>query len=326
MSTAWADAVLSGDRGKLARAITLIESTLAADFGAAQDLLSQLSPHAGRSRRIGVTGVPGAGKSSFIDALGSLLIGQGHRVAVLAVDPSSARSGGSILGDRTRMNRLSVDPAAFVRPSPSARTLGGVARATRETIVLVEAAGFDVVIVETVGVGQSEYVVSAMVDTLLLLMLARTGDSLQGMKRGILELADVIAVNKADGTHVTEAQAAARELAGALQLVGPVEGSWQPPTLTCSALTGTGIADVWSAIERHNDAMGLDGLTSKRAGQAVDWTRSLVREALLARLDEPDLREQIKRVEAAVLAGHTSPALGADQIVSWARSTAEPPP
>lgn len=311
--------MLAGDRAKLAQAITLVESTRAVDFGPAQALLAELLPHVGRSRRIGVTGVPGAGKSSFIDALGALLIGKGHRVAVLAIDPSSARSGGSILGDRTRMNRLSVDPAAFVRPSPSARTLGGVARATRETMELVEAAGYDVVIVETVGVGQSEYVVAAMVDTVLLLMLARTGDYLQGMKRGILELADVVAVNKADGAHVAEAKMAARELAGALQLVGPVDGSWQPPTLTCSALTEDGIQDVWSAIERHAEAMGPGGLAGKRASQAVDWTRSLVRDTLLAQLEEPSLRKQIDSVEAAVLAGQTSPALAADTIVRLMR-------
>lgn len=326
VTTAWADAVLTGDRAQLAKAITLIESTRAADFGPAQTLLAELLPHAGRSRRVGVTGVPGAGKSSFIDVLGAQLINNGHRVAVLAIDPSSARSGGSILGDRTRMSRLSVDPAAFVRPSPSARTLGGVARATRETIVLVEAAGFDVVLVETVGVGQSEYVVSAMVDTVVLLMLARTGDSLQGMKRGILELADVIAVNKADGARVAEAKAAARELAGALDLVGSPEESWQPPTLTCSAVTEEGIAEVWSAVERHADALGADGLADKRAGQAVEWTRSLVREALLAQLNEPAVRALIRKVEAGVLAGHTPPASAAEQIVALIRSAPEPPP
>ncbi len=318
MTTALARAVLGGDRAKLAQAITLVESTRAADFGPAQALLAELLPHAGRSLRIGVTGVPGVGKSSFIDALGSLLIGRGHRVAVLAIDPSSARSGGSILGDRTRMRRLSVNPAAFVRPSPSALTLGGVARATRETVTLVEASGFDIVLIETVGVGQSEYVVSAMVDTVLLLMLARTGDSLQGMKRGILELADVIAVNKADGDHVAEARVAARELAGALRLVHPAQGSWQPPTLTCSAVTEAGIEAVWSAVERHIDAMGPAGLARKRAGQAVDWTRSLVRDALLARLDTPDVRAHIERLEAEVLDGSMPPALAADRIVELA--------
>ena len=312
--------MLAGDRAQLARAITLIESTRRADFQAAQNLLTELLPHAGGSQRIGITGVPGAGKSSFIDAVGSLLIGKGHRVAVLAVDPSSARSGGSILGDRTRMTRLTNDEAAFVRPSPTATTLGGVARATRETIVLVEAAGYDIVLVETVGVGQSEYVVSAMVDTVLLLMLARTGDTLQGMKRGILELADVIAVNKADGAHIAQAQAAARELAGALRLLPSTDGSWRPPTLTCSALEGTGIAQVWAAIEQHADAMGTAGLTGKRAGQAVDWTRSLVRDGLLAQLAEPATHRQIELVEAAVLQGSTPPALAADSILALVRS------
>ena len=321
MSIPLAEAVPAGDRSALARAITLIESTRAADFEPAQSLLAELLPHAGRSRRIGVTGVPGAGKSSFIDALGSQLTAGGHRVAVLAIDPSSARSGGSILGDRTRMGRLSSDPAAYVRPSPSARTLGGVARATRETIVLVEAAGFDVVVVETVGVGQSEYVVSAMVDTVLLLMLARTGDSLQAMKRGILELADVIAVNKADGDHVIEARTAAQELASALHLVPPVDGAWAPPVLTCSALTEDGVTEVWAAIEGHAAFLGPCGLADKRAEQAVDWTRALVRDALLAPLAEPALRAQIESVEAAVLAGRTPAALAAQTIVALVRST-----
>src|SRR3954465_7628942 len=213
--------VLAGERAVLSRAITLVESTRADHRQQAQELLVELLPHAGGAHRVGITGVPGVGKSTFIDALGTRLTEAGHRVAVLAVDPSSTRTGGSILGDKTRMARLAVDPAAFIRPSPTSGTLGGVARATRETIVLMEAAGHDVVLVETVGVGQSEVAVAAMVATFLLLTIARTGDSLQGIKKGILELADVVAVNKADGEHEAEARAAARELRGALRMLTP---------------------------------------------------------------------------------------------------------
>src|SRR6478735_1826405 len=211
---AYTEGVLGGKRAFVARAITLVESTRPDHRVQAQRLLSELLPHSGRARRIGISGVPGVGKSTFIDALGTLLTGLGHRVAVLAVDPSSSRTGGSILGDKTRMERLAVDTRAFVRPSPTAGTLGGVAKATRESVVVMEAAGYDVVLVETVGVGQSETAVANMVDTFLLLTLARTGDQLQGIKKGVLELADAIAVNKADGPHERDARAAARELAG----------------------------------------------------------------------------------------------------------------
>lgn len=309
------DAVLSGDRAAMGRAITMVESTRSTDFAQAQALLAGLLPHGGNALRIGITGVPGAGKSTFIDSLGAMLVRDGHRVAVLAVDPSSARTGGSILGDRTRMARLATTEAAFVRPSPSATTLGGVARATRETIVIVEAAGFDVVMVETVGVGQSEYVVAGMVDTVLLLTLARSGDSLQGIKRGILELADVVAVSKSDGSHVAQARTAARELAGALHLFCPTHHGWQPPVLTCSALQDVGVAEVWAAVQRHREALGEHGLSRKRAAQAVEWTRSLVRTGLLAQLDEPAAREVITRAEADVLSGRSTPGLAADQVL-----------
>lgn len=220
--------VLEGKRAQIARAITLVESTRPDHRTAAQQLLTELLQHSGNARRIGISGVPGVGKSTFIDAFGSMLTGLGHRVAVLAVDPSSTRTGGSILGDKTRMERLSVDTAAFVRPSPSAGTLGGVAKATRESMVVMEAAGYDVILVETVGVGQSETAVANMVDTFLLLTLARTGDQLQGIKKGVLELADVIAVNKADGPHERDARGAARELAGALRLMHPADAAWTP--------------------------------------------------------------------------------------------------
>src|SRR5580692_1008778 len=238
----YADAVLARSRAGIARTITLVESSRPDHRILAQEVLTRLLPHAGPALRVGITGVPGVGKSTFIDALGGQLIDQGHRVAVLAVDPSSTRSGGSILGDKTRMTRLATDPAAFIRPSPTSGTLGGVARATRESTLVLEAAGYDVVLIETVGVGQSETTVAQMVDTFLLLTLARTGDQLQGIKKGVLELADVIAVNKADGPHEQDARKAARELAGALRLLGLPADGWVTPVVTCSAATGAGLA------------------------------------------------------------------------------------
>jgi LAO/AO transport system kinase len=280
---AYTEGVLAGDRTMLGRAITLVESRSAEHNLLAEELVSRLLPHAGGSRRVGITGVPGVGKSTFIDALGTHLTVSGHRVAVLAVDPSSTRSGGSILGDKTRMSRLAVDERAFIRPSPTAGTLGGVAAATREAMVIVEAAGYDVVLVETVGVGQSETTVANMTDCFLVLMLARTGDALQGIKKGVLELADVLAVNKADGAHEPEAKAAARELTKALTLIYPPGAAWVPPVLTCSAMTGTGIDEVWGAVERHRDAMEAAGsFTQRRARQQVDWMWSTVEEHLLS--------------------------------------------
>ena len=266
---AYVDAVRAGDRTAIARAITLVESTRADHRARAEDMLVELAPHAGASQRVGITGVPGVGKSTFIDAIGTMLTAQGHRVAVLAVDPSSTRTGGSILGDKTRMARLAQDPDAYVRPSPTAGTLGGVTRATREAIVVVEAAGFDVVLVETVGVGQSEVAVAEMVDTFLVLLLARSGDSLQGIKKGVLELADVLAVNKADGTHRQDAEQAAVELAGALHLLESATQEWSPPVLTCSAVEGTGLAEVWERIEAHRATLQRTGqFEAKRGGAA----------------------------------------------------------
>jgi LAO/AO transport system kinase len=296
--------VLRGERAAIARAITLVESRRPEHRDRAGELLRELLPHTGGARRIGVTGVPGVGKSTFIDALGLQLVADGHRVAVLAVDPSSSRTGGSILGDRTRMTRLAVSESAFVRPSPSSGTLGGVARATRETMLVMEAAGYDVVLVETVGVGQSEYVVAGMVDTFLFLTLARTGDSLQGMKRGILELADVLAVNKADGSHLEEAQRAARELSGALRLLRGSDEDWQPPVLTCSGLEGSGLDTVWKHLQRHHDYLVQHGeFERKRSRQLVEWTRSMVADRLLSVLDTPAARTLVAEQEAAVLAG-----------------------
>src|SRR6201988_5354993 len=240
-----ADAIKNGDRAALPRAITLVESTRADHREQAQQLLMALMPEAGTAMHVGITGVPGVGKSTAIEALGMHLIEQGHRVAVLAVDPSSTRTGGSILGDKTRMARLAGHPDAYIRPSPTSGTLGGVARATRETIVLLEAAGFDVILIETVGVGQSEVAVANMVDTFVLLTLARAGDQLQGIKKGVLGLADIVVVNKADGEHVVEARSAARELTGAIRLIYPRETLWRPPVLTMSALEGRGLAEPW---------------------------------------------------------------------------------
>jgi LAO/AO transport system kinase len=244
----YAEKVRAGSRTHLARAITLVESRHPEHRQQAQELLVELLPSAGGAHRVGISGVPGVGKSTFIDTLGTRLTGAGSKVAVLAVDPSSSRTGGSILGDKTRMTKLAVDPAAFVRPSPTSGTLGGVATATRESIVLVEAAGYDVVLVETVGVGQSEITVAGMVDCFLYLTLARTGDQLQGIKRGVLEIADLIAVNKADGPHEKDAGKAARDLIGVLRLLQPPEATWKPPVLTCSGLTGNGLDEVWAQV------------------------------------------------------------------------------
>ena len=313
-ATDLAGGVRDGHRAAVARAITLVESRRNDHREQARSLLASLLPYAGGAQRVGVTGVPGVGKSTFIDQLGVDLLAAGHRVAVLAVDPSSGRTGGSILGDRTRMTRLAADERAFVRPSPSAGTLGGVARATRETMTVMEAAGYDVVLVETVGVGQSEYVVAEMVDTFLFLTLARTGDQLQGMKRGILELADVVAVNKADGEHVDAARSAARELSGALRLLRGSEEDWQPPVLTCSALTDVGMDNVWRHVQRHRSWLVDRGdLDRKRRRQLVDWTRALVRDRLLGRLDA--IRDLVAETEAAVLVGELTPDQAATRIL-----------
>ena len=314
---ALADGVLAGDRTAIARAITLVESRRVDHREQAQLLLARLLPHTGSAQRVGITGVPGAGKSTFIDTLGSNLTAAGHRVAVLAVDPSSARSGGSILGDKTRMTRLASDPAAFVRPSPSSGTLGGVAKATRETLLVMEAAGFDVVLVETVGVGQSEFAVADMVDTFVLLTLARTGDQLQGMKRGILELADVIAVNKADGDHLEASRRAARELSGALRLLRGAAEDWQAPVLTCSALHNTGLDQVWKHVQRHRETLLADGeFEAKRRRQLVEWTRSMVRDRLLEQLETPAARGLIADAERAVLVGELTADQAAGQILA----------
>lgn len=314
----YAEGVRAGSRAWIARAVTLVESTRPDHRAAAQRLLVALLPYSGAARRVGISGVPGVGKSTFIDALGTLLTGIGHRVAVLAVDPSSSRTGGSILGDKTRMERLATDPAAFVRPSPTSGTLGGVARATRESIVVMEAAGYDVVLVETVGVGQSETTVANMVDTFLLLTLARTGDQLQGIKKGVLELADLVSVNKADGPHERDARSAARELSGALRLLQPADAAWTPPVLTCSAREGTGLKGVWERVEQHRTLLESTGaLAKRRRTQQVDWTWSMVRERLIDRLQEhPEVRRLGPEVERAVRDGELTATLAAERLLS----------
>lgn len=317
-----AAALRAGDRSALARAITMIESTRADHRQRAQELLLELMPEAGSAMRVGITGVPGVGKSTTIEALGMYLIEQGHRVAVLAVDPSSTRTGGSILGDKTRMARLAVHPDAYIRPSPTSGTLGGVAKATRETIVLLEAAGYDVILVETVGVGQSEVTVANMVDTFVFLTLARTGDQLQGIKKGVLELADIVVVNKADGPHAVEAKAAARELTAALRLIHPRESLWRPPVLTMSALEGSGLQELWDTVCRHRDVLTEAGeFDNRRRAQQVEWTWSLVRDAVLDRvLGNAEVRRIRGEVERQVRDGELTPALAAQRLLDAAEN------
>ncbi|MFF2083166.1 methylmalonyl Co-A mutase-associated GTPase MeaB [Nocardia sp. NPDC058176] len=315
-----AEGIAAGQRAALARAITLVESTRADHRELAQQLLLRLGPEPGAivSNRVGITGVPGVGKSTFIDALGMNLLAKGHRVAVLAVDPSSTRTGGSILGDKTRMARLSLEPDAFIRPSPTAGTLGGVAKATRETIVLLEAAGYDVILVETVGVGQSEVTVANMVDVFCFLTLARTGDQLQGIKKGVLELAELVAVNKADGKHELEAKSAARELQGALRLIHPHDALWRPPVLTMSGLEGVGLEKFWDTVLEHRRVLTDAGeFAEKRRRQQVDWTWTMVHDQILRRLaDNPNVKTMRAQVESAVRAGTLTPALAAEEILN----------
>lgn len=317
------DGVVVGNRAAISQAITLVESSRADHRAEARELLGLLTPTvsdtgAGGAIRVGISGVPGVGKSTFIEALGNHLIDEGHRVGVLTVDPSSVRTGGSVLGDKTRMTNLSVSPDAYIRPSPSAGTLGGVARATSQAITVLEAAGFDVVLIETVGVGQSEITVAGMVDTFLFLTLARTGDQLQGIKKGILEIADVLCVNKADGERVREAEATSKDLAGALRMVyAGTQGHWVPPVLTCSALDGTGIDTVWARIIRHREFMGAKGLRAKRAQQQLDFTWALVRDELDQRLRaDANVAAMRAEIREAVLSGEMPAATAADQILA----------
>jgi LAO/AO transport system kinase len=311
-----AAAVRSGDRRALARAITLAESTREDHRAQARALLEELLPATGTAVRVGISGAPGAGKSTFIEALGVHVCDAGHRVAVLAVDPSSSRTGGSILGDKTRMEELSRRPDAFIRPSPTGGTLGGVARRTREAMLLCEAAGFDVVIVETVGVGQSEVAVSGMVDSFVLLIAPAGGDELQGVKRGIVELADIVVVNKADGDLEPAATRTAADYANAIHIVRPSDG-WSPRVLLCSALTGRGISEVWAAVGEHQEAIATSGdKDRRRAEQAREWMWSEVTETLLERLrGDEAVAALIAPLERDVERGVLSPAAAAHRIL-----------
>ena len=310
--------LLAGDRAELARAITLVESKRADHRAAARKLLDALMPRTGGAMRIGITGVPGVGKSTLIDALGSRLIAAGHRLAVLAVDPSSTRTGGAILGDKTRMARLAVDPAAFVRPSPSSGTLGGVGGRTREAMLLCEACGFDVILVETVGVGQSETAVADLTDLFLVLALPGAGDELQGIKKGVIELADMIAVNKADGPGVERAAAAAADYRSALRILVPADALWRPPVLLVSGLAETGLDDLWAKALDHRRTLEEAGeLAAKRRRQDLKWMWAMVEDRIRARLrEDPALREAAPKIEEAVGAAILSPAAGADEIAA----------
>jgi len=306
----------AGGRAALARAITLIESRRADHQAAARDLVQALLPATGKAIRVGITGSPGVGKSTTIDSLGMSLIERGHKVAVLAVDPSSARTGGSILGDKTRMARLAGSDHAYIRPSPASGTLGGVAAKTREAMLLCEAAGFDVMLVETVGIGQSETVVSDMTDFFLALMLPGAGDELQGIKKGLVELADMIAINKADGDNVQRANLAAAEYRSALHILSPRSQHWHPPVVTYSALTGTGMDTLWQKILDHRTAMNASGeFAARRREQQVKWMWAMLEERVMARLkSDPALRARLPKLEAAVAAGRTSPAIAVDEL------------
>jgi LAO/AO transport system kinase len=308
--------IRAGERAVVARAITLIESKRPDHQKAARELVQNLLPDTGKGVRAGITGMPGVGKSTTIDALGTYLTGQGHRVAVLAVDPSSNRTGGSILADKTRMPRLAADPAAFIRPSPTSGTLGGVAAKTREAMLICEAAGFGVVLVETVGVGQSETAVADMTDFFLLLTIAGAGDELQGLKKGVVELADMIAVNKADGDNRSRATAAAAEYRAALHILNPRSPDWAPPVVTYSALTGDGIAGLWSRILEHREKLTRTGeLARRRREQQVKWMWTMLDDRLFTRLKtDPALRARLPALEAAVAEGRLSPALAVDEI------------
>jgi LAO/AO transport system kinase len=316
-----ADDLRSGHRAALARAITLIESRRSDHQAAARDLVQALLRETGKAIRVGITGSPGVGKSTTIDALGMFLIERGHKVAVLAVDPSSARTGGSILGDKTRMARLSASDNAYIRPSPASGTLGGVAAKTREAMLLCEAAGFDVVLVETVGIGQSETAVCDMTDFFLALMLPGAGDELQGIKKGLVELADMIAVNKADGDNVKRANLAAGEYRGALHILTPRSEHWHPPVLTYSALTGAGIDTIWQKILDHRTAMNASGeFDARRRDQQVKWMWSMFEQLTMARLRaDASVRAKVKRIETEVAGGRISPALAAEQIAEMLR-------
>jgi LAO/AO transport system kinase len=312
------DGVLKKKRAMIAKSITLIESALPAHQKLAQNILDGLLPYAGNAIRIGISGVPGVGKSTFIESFGMMLIDEGHRVAVLAVDPSSSRSGGSIMGDKTRMEKLALQPNAFIRPSPTSGTLGGVAKKTRESMIICEAAGHDVILVETVGVGQSETAVASMVDFFLVLMLAGAGDELQGIKKGILELADAIVINKADGNNIERAKEARAEYESALNLMESKSAVWSVPVLTCSALTLYGLEEIWKAILDHRQKLTEAGeLAEKRRLQAIDWVWSLVENGLKERFfKNPKVKDQLPAIVDAVEKEKTTPTAAANELLS----------
>jgi LAO/AO transport system kinase len=309
--------VRAQNRRILSKTITLIESPRPDHQELASKIVDQLLPHTGKAVRLGITGVPGVGKSIFIESLGMSLVDTGHRVAVLAVDPSSSRSGGSVMADKTRMERLAVEENAFIRPSPSGGTLGGVARKTRETMLVCEAADFDVIIVETVGVGQSETTVASMVDFFLVLMLSGAGDELQGIKRGVLELADAIAITKADSDNIEKAKKAAKIYETALHMLQPTSPNWDPPVLTCSALEMIGIVEIWQTVIKCHKKIAASGeLEQKRQKQALDWLWSLIEEGLRERFDtNPEIKKRLRRIARAVEKGETSPTLAADELL-----------
>jgi LAO/AO transport system kinase len=319
---ALAEGVRAGDRVAIGRAITLVESRRPSDREDKRELLEQLLPHTGKSHRVGITGAPGVGKSTFIEALGKHLTGSGHRVGVLAVDPSSSRSGGSILGDKTRMQELARDPGAFIRPSPSGGALGGVARHTRETMLVLESAGFDIMLVETVGVGQSEAAVANMVDSFVVLQLGGSGDGLQGIKRGILELVDLLAVTKADGDNMAAATRACADYSAALTLMVPRSSSWIPQVMTCSAVTGAGISELWTHLQAHRAAVeGAGEWSPRRQAQRVAWMWQVLEAGLSDALRaDKQVADRLKAVQAQVEAGEISPDHAAEDLLATFRA------
>ncbi|MCP4689297.1 MAG: methylmalonyl Co-A mutase-associated GTPase MeaB [Desulfobacterales bacterium] len=311
------DGVLEGNRRILAKTITLIESSLPAHAALAREVIDALLPRAGNAIRLGITGVPGVGKSTFIESFGQLLLDKGHRIGVLAVDPSSTRSGGSIMADKTRMEKLATLPGAFIRPSPSGGTLGGVARKTRETMLVCEAAGFDVMIIETVGVGQSETTVASMVDFFLVLMLSGAGDELQGIKKGVLELADAVTINKADGDNIQKARRARKEYETALRLIKPSTPTWTPPVLTCSALSLNGLEEIWSTVLSHREKLtGTGELAENRRTQALDWMWSLIHEGLAERFyHHPEIQSHLPEIARDVESGNLAATAAASKLL-----------
>ena len=314
---AYIDGVLYRERRMVSKTITIIESSLPAHQALARKIIDSLLPHTGKAVRLGITGVPGVGKSTFIESLGMSLVQDNHRVAVLAVDPSSNRSGGSVMADKTRMEKLAAEDNAFIRPSPSGGALGGVARKTRETMLICEAAGYDVIIVETVGVGQSESTVASMVDFFLVLMLAGAGDELQGIKKGILELADAVAITKADGDNVAKAKKAAGIYQNALHFLRPASPTWIPPVLTCSAVEQAGVKEIWQSVLIHREKLTDSGeLELKRRQQALDWMWSLIEEGLRNRFNQnPEVKKHLPRLTRAVEKGITAPTLAAEELL-----------